>query len=85
MEIHFLESFEKEYRKITKGNPRLQAQVQKQLWLVRKNLKHPSLRLHKLKSTDYWSISIDSSIRVLVVLKKEDIYVTHIGKHEDVY
>lgn len=85
MELRFTPSFEREYKKIIRGNEVLQRKVSKQLSLLVKNANHPSLRLHKLGSSKYWSISIDTSIRVLVILEKQRIYVYHIGKHEDVY
>ena len=85
MELRFTTSFEREYKKIVKGNEVLQRKVRKQLALLAKNANHPSLRLHKLGSSKYWSISIDPSIRVLIILERQWIYVYHIGKHEDVY
>lgn len=85
MELRFTTSFEREYKKIVKGNDVLQRKVRKSLSLLEKNVNHPSLRLHKLGSSSFWSISIDTSIRVLVILEKQWIYVYHIGKHEDVY
>lgn len=85
MELRFTTSFEQEYKKIVKGNDALQRKVRKQLAILESNANHPSLRLHKLGSSRYWSIFIDTSIRVLVILEKQWIYVYHIGKHEDVY
>ncbi|MEK7543740.1 MAG: plasmid stabilization protein [Patescibacteria group bacterium] len=85
MELRFTPSFEREYKKIVRGNETLQKKVRKQLTILEKNANYPSLRLHKLGSSKYWSISIDTSIRVLIILEKQWIYVYHIGKHEDVY
>jgi mRNA-degrading endonuclease YafQ of YafQ-DinJ toxin-antitoxin module len=85
MELRFTKSFEIEYRKIIKGNAILQKKVRKQLQLLQSKSNHPSLRFHKLSSGRFWSISIDKSIRVLIILEKKWIYVYHIGKHEEVY
>lgn len=85
MELRFTTSFEREYKKIVKGNDILQRKVNKQLSLLQKNANHPSLRLHKLGSSRFWSISIDTSIRVLLIFEEQLTYVYHIGKHEDVY
>lgn len=85
MELRFTSSFEREYKKIVKGNEVLQRKVRKQLAILESNANHPSLRLHKLGSSKYWSISINTSIRVLIILEKQWIYIYHIGKHEDVY
>ena len=85
MELRFTLSFEAEYTKIIKGNDPLKRKIAKQLELLRTNVNHPSLRLHKLSGGLFWSISIDKSVRILIILEKEWIYVYHIGKHEDVY
>lgn len=85
MQLRFTKSFELEYKKVIKGNKILQGKIHKQLRMLLTNPAHPSLRLHKLHSEAYWSISVDKSIRMLVLLEKEWIYVYHVGKHEDVY
>lgn len=85
MQLRFTKSFELEYRKVIKGNKALQGKIHKQLRLLLENPAHPSLRLHKLRSEAYWSISVNKSIRMLILFEKEWIYVYHIGKHEDVY
>lgn len=85
MELRFTQAFNREFKKITRGNVALKKRVIKQLQILLKNPKHPSLRLHKLEGIKYWSISISKSIRVLILFAKEAIYIYHIGKHEDVY
>lgn len=85
MELRFAQSFEAEYKKVTGGNQKLKKKVQKQLLVLQKNPSHPSLKLHKLSGRRYWSISIDKSIRMLLIFEKTWIYVYHIGKHEEVY
>lgn len=85
MELRFTTSFEKEYRQVTKGNIPLQKKIKKQLGLLQKNINHPSLRLHKLSGGLYWSVSIDKSIRILIIIENKWMYIYHIGKHEDVY
>ncbi|KKU83629.1 hypothetical protein A2973_02750 [Candidatus Gottesmanbacteria bacterium RIFCSPLOWO2_01_FULL_49_10] len=85
MELRFTTSFEAEHKKITRGNDPLKRKIKKQLRLLLANINHPSLRLHKLASGLFWSISIDKSVRALIIIEKEWIYVYHIGKHEDVY
>ena len=85
MELRFTTSFEKEYRKIIRGNDPLKKKVAKQLDLLRLHTNHPSLRLHKLAGGLYWSISVDASVRILLIMEKDWIWVYHIGNHEDVY
>lgn len=85
MKLRLTGSFDGEYKRIIKGNTRLEKRVVKQLGIIQKNINHPSLRLHKLQSSNYWSVSIDESIRILFIIEDEYITVYHIGKHEDVY
>lgn len=84
MKIRFSKSFDQEYQKLTKHNLSLQRKILKQLEILKRNPNHPSLRLHKLNSSVYWSIAIDKSIRILIIMK-EYIVLCHIGKHEDIY
>ena len=85
MQLRFTKSFENEYKKVIKGHSSLQKLIAKQLLILQKNINHPSLRLHKLAGQKYWSISINKSIRILLILENKLIYIFHIGKHEDVY
>ena len=82
MELRFTTSFEAEHKKIIKGNDPLKRKIRKQLELLQINVNHPSLRLHKLAGGLFWSISIDKSIRVLIIIEKEWIAVYPTGKHE---
>ena len=85
MILRLTNSFEREFVRITRGNIPLKKKVAKTLNLIIQNPKHPSLRLHKLEGDNYWSISVDKSIRVLIIFENEIIYAYHIGKHEEVY
>lgn len=85
LRLRLTDSFEREFVKITKGNATLKKKVVKTLYLVTQNPKHPSLRLHKLEGENYWSISVNMSVRILVLFESDIVYTYHIGKHEDVY
>jgi toxin HigB-1 len=85
MELRFTASFEKDYRKVTKGNGVIVKRIKKQLTLLQTNPAHPSLRLHKLEHSEYWSISVDKSIRIKATFDQGFMYLYHIGKHEDIY
>lgn len=84
MRLRFLPSFEKEYTKIVRGSAILNKKIRKQLFLLQNDVNHPSLRLHKI-GTKYWSVSVDKSVRIIIVIETQWIYVCHVGKHEDVY
>lgn len=83
-------SFLAEYVRLRQSNPSLRKQVDAKLLILADNFRHPSLRLHKIKirSSDFdplFSISVNKSIRVLIAFRSDNIYLYHIGKHEDVY
>nr|MBI5455610.1 type II toxin-antitoxin system mRNA interferase toxin, RelE/StbE family [Candidatus Levybacteria bacterium] len=78
----------KDLKKIKQKNVKLSSRIQKQLYLFSINLKHPSLRTHKLNSSmnNLWSISIIMSIRMVYKLLSEDkAYFIKIGTHDEVY
>lgn len=85
MKLRFTKTFDTEYTKIIRGNSPLKQKIKKQLNLLLVNPNHPSLKLHKIQSSEYKSISVDKSIRILLIINKNCITVFHVGKHEDVY
>jgi mRNA-degrading endonuclease YafQ of YafQ-DinJ toxin-antitoxin module len=85
MNIRFTAGFDREYKKCIKGNAGLEKKVKKQILILQNNIRHPSLRLHKLQQSQFWSASIGESIRILLIIDDQFITIYHIGKHEDVY
>jgi addiction module RelE/StbE family toxin len=53
--------------RIKHKQPQLFKKIQKQLKLFKENIKHPSLRTHKLKGnlSNTWSISVEGNIRLI--------------------
>lgn len=78
-------SFGKELEKKVKNDPKLWARVTKTLILLSRNLKHPSLRLHKLSGRDNWSVSVSESYRIIFNIEGGNLYCTKFGTHEQVY
>lgn len=88
MSLLHTEDFDSEYARLCKSNPALQRQINAKLLLLDKSSKHPSLRLHKIKSVAFsslFAISVNKSIRILIDFDADDITLYHIGKHEDIY
>lgn len=84
-ELKFTAKFSKEYPKLCAGNPTLKKAVFNKLGLLSENPNHPSLRLHRVEGTSLWSLSVNKSIRILVYFQGSDVFIYHVGKHEDVY
>lgn len=77
--------FKKELEKEVRGDNKLWKQVTKTLHLLSIDVKHPSLRLHKLSGKNNWSVSITKSYRLIFSIEKNIIFCTKFGTHEEVY
>lgn len=77
--------FVSEAQKFLKKNPQYKEKLEKTLYLLKANPKHPSLRLHKLSGCENYSISIDISIRILLHFEKDKVFLLRIGTHDEVY
>jgi addiction module RelE/StbE family toxin len=87
MKTEFSKDFIKEIRKIKLKNVKLYKRIQKQISLFASHPTHPSLRTHKLSGNlkNYWSISVNKSIRIIYKLMKDKAYFVDIGTHDEVY
>lgn len=85
MRIIASKRFISELEKIGEGNTKLADKVSKKLKLLSQDFRHPSLRLHKLSGSNNYSASVDMSIRIIFQIDGEMIYLSRIGKHEEVY
>ena len=73
--------FKNSYQKLVKSNRKLEKQITKTVILFSQNQNHPSLRLHKLRSSNYWSISVNMSIRIVFVYEENVVLLLDIGDH----
>ena len=87
MNIYLSKNFLISYKNVTKRNKTLKYEIKNKLNLYRKNPKHPSLRLHKLKGrfVESWSITIESNIRIIFTYVNDGILLVDIGTHDEVY
>ena len=68
------------------GNKKYGPKVIKAMKLVEFDLKHPSLRLHKLSGIEeVYSVSVDMKIRILIAIDNNHIRLLEIGTHDEVY
>jgi len=87
MEISFSTDLTRELKKIKQKQPALFKKIRKQLNLFQSNIKHPSLRTHKLKGnlSNTWSISIEGNTRMIYTIHDSKINFFKIGTHDEVY
>lgn len=87
MEFSFSTELIGDLKRIKQRQPRLFRKIQKQLKLFKEDLRHPSLRTHKLKGnlSDEWSISIERNIRLIYFINDNMAIFFKIGTHDEVY
>jgi len=87
MDFSFSTEVTNELRKIKQKQPLLLKKIQKQLKTFKTNIKHPSLRTHKLKGklANTWSISVEGNIRLIYAIKDKVALFFKIGNHDEVY
>ena len=85
MEIRSTTHFDKNLSRKVKKNPQLKAKIKKQVELLRENLKHPSLKLHKLtgKRAQEYSFWIEGNLRITFVVVDNKILFTDIITHDE--
>jgi len=79
------DKFYRKVGKLSRDDRQLTRSIEKVLRLIRENINHPSLRLHKLSGSKHYSISVDMSIRIIAKIDHNVVYLLEIGKHEEVY
>jgi mRNA-degrading endonuclease YafQ of YafQ-DinJ toxin-antitoxin module len=86
MTIEHSDKFSKKLDKLKKRDKLIENKIKQKLKYLLCDPKHPSLRLHKLKGErDFWSISIDTDLRVLFIYQDWGILLIDIGGHDEVY
>jgi len=77
--------FDRNLSKKIRRNLRLNNKVIKQLSLLKKNPKHPSLKLHKLsgKRTEEFSFWIEGNLRIIFQIYKDTIILTDVLTHDE--
>ncbi len=80
MKFRFLNRFKKEYRKLPKE---IQGRADKQLKLLFKDPKHPSLRIRKIVGTkNIWEGSVTDNYRFTFQIEKGLYVMRNIGLHD---
>jgi mRNA-degrading endonuclease YafQ of YafQ-DinJ toxin-antitoxin module len=85
MNIRTTSYFDKNLAKKIRKNPQLKVKIKKQINLLRGNLRHPSLKIHKLtgKRAQEYSFWIEGNLRITFVIIKNTILFTDIITHDE--
>ena len=81
------DKFIKKSVKFLKKHPDLKDRYYKTLHILEDNPFHPSLRLHKLKGSDYHSVSLNMNYRIILyfLVVDNEIYLLDIDSHDNAY
>lgn len=87
MDFYFTKELTDELKKLKHKQPLLFKKIQKQLNFFQNDIKHPSLRTHKLVGnlSNEWSISIEGNIRLIYYIENNVAIFFKIGNHDEVY
>lgn len=84
-QIVFSNKITKQLLKISRTNKDLGLKIRKIVSYLQLDPNHPSIRLHKLKNTQYWSIAVGMSVRIKLRINNNQIFLLKIGTHDEVY
>lgn len=85
MRVFHSEYFQKKLKSFLRKNPKYVDKVRKTLYFLDFDIRHSSLRLHKLSKFEYYSVSVDMKIRIILRIDGDIIWLLDIGNHDQVY
>ncbi len=88
MKARFSVLVQQKILQLNKKDKKLIAKIEKQVKLFESDIKHPSLRTHKLTGNlaNRWSISISRDLRMIYIVMEPDVaYFVDMGTHDEVY
>jgi mRNA-degrading endonuclease YafQ of YafQ-DinJ toxin-antitoxin module len=85
MKLVLSKRFVRNLSKLKSNNPEYGVKVAKTLKNYLSDPGTASLRLHKIRGSKEYSISVDMTIRIRVGIEDDKSYLLDIGKHEDIY
>jgi addiction module RelE/StbE family toxin len=85
--IEFSNPFKKSFKKTVSKNTDIAFVVMQKLFIMSQDINHPSLKLHKLKGelNNYYAISIEYDLRIILEISNDKIILINIGSHDEVY
>lgn len=92
-QVLFASSFKRAFKRLTRRQPNLQAQIEDRLRLLAENPFAPSLQTHRLKGklSGAWACSVEYDCRIIfnfvenLETGEDDILLIDIGSHDEVY
>lgn len=79
--------FERNFKRFLKKHPDLETLIEERLDLFIQNPQTATLNTHKLTGnlSEQWAFSINYSYRITFIWQGDNVYLTNIGAHDQVY
>jgi addiction module RelE/StbE family toxin len=82
MKLDFSKQFVRDYKKLA---PQIQKQTDKALVLLLENIRHPSLRVKKVRgSNDEFELSITMNYRAKFFIEEDTYFLLRVGTHTEI-
>ena len=84
MRVTYKKKFIRQYEKLPE---KIQKQFNERLGLMRKDIRHPLLRIHALRGDrrPYKSMNVTGDCRALFVIEEDEVIFSEIGTHSELY
>ncbi len=85
--IYFTNTFKRRLKLFLKKHPDLEDKVIEVIDILKDDIFASQLKTHKLsgKLKNNWAISLTYEYRILFIADENDIYLTNIGTHDEIY
>ncbi|MEK6647352.1 MAG: type II toxin-antitoxin system YafQ family toxin [Candidatus Firestonebacteria bacterium] len=86
-DLYITKTFERRMKVFVRKHPELENKIQEEFDLLSNNPFNEQLKIHKLSGVlkNEWSIWLSYEYRITFVIENNNIYLTNIGSHDEVY
>lgn len=85
--LYLTRTFQRRLKTFLKRHPELESAIIEKLDLVIRDPFNPVLKTHKLsgKLRNHWAISLTYEYRILFIIENDNIYLTNLSSHGEIY
>ena len=85
--LYFTKTFQRRVKSFLKRHPELESALIETLDIIISNPFASTLKAHKLtgRLKKHWAISLTYEYRILFIIEKDNVYLTNIGSHDEIY
>jgi addiction module RelE/StbE family toxin len=85
--LYLTPTFRRRLKTFLKRHSELESLTIEKLDVIIKDPFSPSLKTHKLSGRlrNHWAVSLTYEYRILFIVEHDNIYLTNIGSHDEIY